>query len=429
MIRDIVLPQLAMGMSEGTIAQWIVQEGGCIRRDATLVSIETEKVVNDLPSPYGGFVHILVPAGRTVPIDTPIARIAESAEEYARLLDAADRALDSKDTGAESDVADWVQSSGDTPSLSSATSRVRISGLARKLASEHGIDPVGIEGSGPSGRIEREDVLAALAARTRSRTDTPRAGGTTPNLRREKGRIPVTGMRKAIAANLVASKTAAAGVYLFAEMDVSALVAVRDALLARESQIGTRISMTAMLVKALAAALREVPICNATLIDSEIVLWEDVNVAIAVALPGKVEYDSGLITPIVRSVNDKDLLTLDREIKDLVTRARAGTLTADDTAGGTVNLSSTDGFYPGGWLVGTPLLNLPMVVSFGPGTPIQKAVVVDGQIVVRTILPCGLTFDHRALDGAPAAQLLRKLAAYLAHPGSMGVSETIGGTR
>ncbi|MCC7413047.1 MAG: 2-oxo acid dehydrogenase subunit E2 [Gammaproteobacteria bacterium] len=417
MIRDVVLPQLSMGMSEGTITAWAVQEGARIQRDALLASIETEKVVNDLPAPYGGFVHILVPAGKTVPIETPIARIAESEQEYAQLL------LPAADAGGPIAARADQPVTGPVTSAAPAARRIRISGLARKLAGEHGIDPATLRGSGPDGRIEREDVLAVLAERTaRQGGGADATGAGMPQQRSEKARVPMRGMRKRIAEHLVASKTTAAGVYLFAEMDVTALIAAREAWLARAPESGTRISMTALLVKALASALEEVPICNATLIGEEIVLWEDVNVAIAVALPGKGDYDSGLITPVVREVNRKDVLTIDRDIKDLVARARSGTLRPEDTTGGTVNLSSTDGFFPGGWLVGTPLLNLPMVVSFGPGTAIQKPVVIDGQIAVRTILPCGLTFDHRALDGAPAAQLLRAIADRFAHPDCIGVS-------
>jgi pyruvate/2-oxoglutarate dehydrogenase complex dihydrolipoamide acyltransferase (E2) component len=410
-----------MGMSEGTITRWAIKEGERVERDAVLVSIETEKIVTDLPSPYSGFVHVAVPVGEVVPIDTLIARIADTEQEYVQLM-ASEAAVASAAAARSSDIKTVTgQPPEATVSGSAAAKRLRVSGLARKLAGEHGIDPASITGTGPGGRIEREDVLDALANSVAARDAVRPRAQEKPGRERERARIPFTGMRKAIAEHLVASKTTAAGVYLFAEMDVTALVAMRESLLAREQELGARVSMTALYAKGLASAIREVPLCNSTLIGDEIIIWNNVNVAVAVALPGKHEYDSGLITPVVREVDNKGLLAIDRDIKDLVARARSGTLTAQDTAEGTVNLSSSDGFFPGGWLVGTPLLNLPMVVSFNPGTPIQKPVVIEGQVAVRTILPCGLTFDHRALDGAPSARLLRQIAHYFAHPELMAL--------
>lgn len=145
-------------------------------------------------------------------------------------------------------------------------------------------------------------------------------------------------------------------------------------------------------------------------------LWENVNVGIAVALPGKGDYDSGLVVPVLRNAHAKSVLEIDAEVKALVARARKGELTSAEMSGGTITLSSTGGFAAGVWAVSTPLLNLPQVVNFQPGSPIDKPIVVDGQVVVRTMLPCGLSFDHRAVDGAPIGRFVQKLMDFLGQP-------------
>jgi len=215
---------------------------------------------------------------------------------------------------------------------------------------------------------------------------------------------------------MVTSKTTAAHTYSFFEIDVSKLLAARKTMLDKSEELGTRVSLIALQVRALALACRHVPICNATVGIDAITVWDNVNVGIAVALPGKGEYDSGLVVPVIRNAHAKSVLEIDAEVKILVGKARKGELTAEDMAEGTITLSSTSGFAAGVWAVSTPLLNLPQVVNFQPGTPIEKPVVVDGQVVVRSMLPCGLSFDHRAMDGEPVGRFVQKLIDFLGHP-------------
>lgn len=415
MIREMIMPQLGMGMSEGTIAEWVVKEGERVGREQQLLSVETEKVVTELPSPYAGFVHILIPTGTTIPVETLIAQIAETQEEYDTL---AGTAPDARSTCAPS-ILDIEPAAVVVATAPAARGRIKASGLARKLARENGIDLAGVKGSGPAGRIVRRD-LAALLART---TGSPLpAVAAAPMQRgalgvREKARIPVAGMRRTIADRMTKSKNVAPHTHIFFEIDVSKLMAVRQTLREREEEIGARVSMTAIYARALALACRHVPICNAALIDGEIVLWDEVNIGIGVALPGPNEYDSGLVVPVVRNVESKGLLQIDSEIRVLVSRAREGTLTGRDVANATITISSTEKLNNGGWLVGTPLLTLPQVVAFGPGAPVRKPVLRDdGQLVAGSLLPCCLTFDHRAMDGEPAARLVRKLTDLLSHP-------------
>jgi pyruvate/2-oxoglutarate dehydrogenase complex dihydrolipoamide acyltransferase (E2) component len=298
---------------------------------------------------------------------------------------------------------------------------VRASGLAKAIARRHGLDLSRLAGSGPNGRIVRRDVEAALAApasaaAVQAKAASPAVVCGAGGALREKARIPMTGMRKVIAERMLAAKSTAAHTYAFFEIDITKLVAARQTMLDKADAIGAKVSLVALQVKALALACRAVPICNATISGDAISVWDNVNVGIAVALPGKGEYDSGLVVPVVRDVHAKSVLEIDAEVKALVGRARKGELTTAEMADGTVTLSSTGGFAAGTWAVSTPLLNLPQVMNFQPGTPIDKPVVVDGQIVVRTMLPCGLSFDHRAMDGEPVGRFVQKLIDLLGHP-------------
>ena len=419
MIRELILPQLAMGMSEGTIVEWAVAEGGFVTREQPLVSIETEKVVTDLPAPYSGYVRHAVPPGTTLPVEKLIGWIAETEAEYRTLL--AEGGTPAPDTQPAADAAPAVAAAPTSVAAGVAGGRVRASGLAKAIAKRHAVDLTHLAGSGPGGRIVRRDVEAAITAAPAAATAPPAtaarsAPAAAGSVLREKARIPLAGMRKVIAERMVAAKSTAAHTYAFFEIDISKLVAAHQTMLGRAESIGAKVSLIALQVKALALACRHVPICNATVGDDAITVWDNVNVGVAVALPGKGEYDSGLVVPVVRDAHAKSVLEIDAEVKALVGKARKGELSAAEMADGTITLSSTGGFAAGSWAVSTPLLNLPQVVNFQPGTPLDKPVVVDGQVVVRTMLPCGLSFDHRAMDGEPVARFVQKLIDLLGHP-------------
>jgi pyruvate dehydrogenase E2 component (dihydrolipoamide acetyltransferase) len=415
MIRDVILPQLAMGMSVGTIVEWALREGEHVEREQALLTLETEKVATELPAPHSGFLHIVAPTNVAVPVETVIAKIADTEAEYRQLVERATVIGE----GAASGTVAAASSAPRQAAARPATERIRASGLAKRIAQQRGIDLAVITGTGPHGRIVRRDVEAAGAEVGRPvAAGMPAAAAVAASraTMRERARIPITGMRRTIAERMVKAKTTAAHTYAFFEVDVTKLVDVQKTIRAREEQLGTRVSQVAFFAKALALACVEVPICNATITGDDIVAWDNVNMGIAVALPGKGEYDSALVVPVIRDVECKGVLAIDREIKEFIARARAGSLGAADMADGTVTLSSTAGFLPGAWAVSTPLINQPQVLNFQPGSPIERPVVVDGQVVVRTMLACGLSFDHRAMDGEPVGRFVRKLADLLTNP-------------
>jgi pyruvate dehydrogenase E2 component (dihydrolipoamide acetyltransferase) len=416
MIHEVVMPQLAMGMSEGIIVEWLVDEGAKVNRDDLVVSIETEKVVTELPAPYDGFLHIIADDKETVPIEKPIAMIASTEDEYQQALEKSAK----QEAGPPVGIDESTESAGSSLTAAEAatdgkaTRQIKASGVAKKLANDAGIPLEQIAGTGPGGRIVQRDVQVAIDARASRKSEVAEDVDTG---RRVRASIPLTGMRGTIAARMLEAKVTAAQTYSFFEIDVTKLLAVRAAMLEREESLGIRVSMVALYAKALAQVCQQVPICNATLEGDEITLWENVDIGMAVALPGRTEYESGLIVPVIRNVESKSVLEISRELKDLVTRARSGELSAADMGNHTVTLSSTAGMStPGSWSVSAPILNLPAVLAFQPGTPKRSCVVEGDQVAIRDILPCGLTFDHRAMDGEPVGMFGRSISDLLGNP-------------
>ena len=408
---DVLLPQLAMGMAEASIVEWLVPEGAVITRDQPLVSIETEKVVTELPAPSTGFVHLLARAGDRLPVETVIAKIAPSAESYRALLARSGAAAAATGQSLASSGVAQVSATPATEAVRTGT-RVIASGSAKALAKEHGLDLTTVAGTGPGGRIVEDDVRRALD------------GARPPTLpqsapRTLKARIPLTGVRRTIAERMVASSTRAAQTFVFFEVDVTDLLRVRAEMLERLPGPAARLSLLAFYARAAALACRRVPLANATLEGDDICVWEEVNVGIAVALPGSTEFDSSLIVPVVHGADALDIRALNERIQQQVDKARAGALTPSDLSGGTITISSTAGFTTGAWAVSTPLLNLPQVINFQPGTALKRPLVIEDRIEIRSVLPCGLTFDHRCLDGEPTGRFVRELSGYLSRPEMM----------
>jgi pyruvate/2-oxoglutarate dehydrogenase complex dihydrolipoamide acyltransferase (E2) component len=190
---------------------------------------------------------------------------------------------------------------------------------------------------------------------------------------------------------------------------------MRKSFVAREEQLGTRVSFNAFLIKSMVYAVRQVPIANSCLEGDEIVIYDNVNMGIAISVAGSTPYDSGLMVAVLHNVERMGLVEIDRQMKSLIGRVRNGEATADDLSGSTITLSSTAGIAPPG-LKTTPVLNLPNAALLGPSTPIERPVVRNAEVVVRTMLPLSFTFDHRMLDGEPAARCMNALHECLEHP-------------
>lgn len=414
MINDYLMPKLAMAMNEGTINEWLVEEGALIEAGAPVVTVETEKVSYDLDSPHSGFLHIIVPQGETVPVEIPIARIAETREEWLALSDEGNFAVtELADTGDQMTGVKQNSESINPPEDDAA--RIKATPVVRKLAREKDIDLRDIKGSGPGGRIVKRDILEA----DKKPPQTSTLASSQPSASQAltaKARIPVKGkIRATIAKRLVQSLQTSAQLSSVWESDITELLKVRQSFVSRERQLGTRVSINAFLIKSIVYAVRQLPLANSALVGDEIILYENVNMGIAVALPGETEYDSTLIVPVLKHVDQMGVVEIDLQMKELIDRARKGNLSAEDMTESTITLSSTAGIAPPG-LQSTPVLNLPNAIIVGPSTPQTKPVVHAGEVVVRTLLPVSVTFDHRVLDGEPAARFMMHLHECLENP-------------
>jgi pyruvate/2-oxoglutarate dehydrogenase complex dihydrolipoamide acyltransferase (E2) component len=399
------MPKLAMAMNEGTINEWLVADGGRIEKGAPIMVVETEKVSYDVEAPVDGFLHIIVPAGDTVPVETLVGKIASTEEELQSLKAEGEPAVAAEPAAAGITAAD--PSPAAIASATGGTTRIKASPLARKLAAAAGLDLALVAGTGPGGRIVKRDIEAAEQQRIGAQ---PVAATTAPL------RLPMKGtMRGTIARRMVESLQTAAQLSASWESDITDLLAVRQKFLSREESLGTRVSMNAFIAKAIALALQQLPIANASIDGDDIVLHPSVNIGVAIALPGKNDIETRLMVPVLHNVEQLGVAEIDKRMKAMIERARAGQLAAEDMQGSTVTLSSTAGLAPPG-MSSTPVLNLPNALLVGPSTPIERPVVHNGEIAVRTMLPISTTFDHRILDGEPFSRFASVLHELLENP-------------
>ena len=414
MITEYRMPKLAMAMNEGTINEWLVSAGQHVESGDPIAVIETEKVAYDCESPESGFFLPIVSEGETVDVEVLIgcfcSEEAELQAARAQYLEAAPEVVQTEPVAAEPTAASTIPA----PEPAAATSvtapckpgRIKASPAARKLARTEDVDLALVSGTGPGGRIVKRDVRAFL--------ETPRvqrsAAGSTV-----LARTPIRGLRRTIANRMSTSLADSAQVSGHFEADVSRLLDVRRKFVDRAEQLGTRVSVNAFLIKAIASAIRRVPQVNACVENEEVVVFENVNMGIATSLPGSSEYDSALVVAVLPNVEQKSLVEIDREMKALLERVREGRADPGDLTGSTITISSTAGIGPPG-LTSTPVLNRPNVFMLGPSTPVERIRRDNGEYLSATMLPISYTFDHMAIDGEPTARFLAALHELLEHP-------------
>jgi pyruvate dehydrogenase E2 component (dihydrolipoamide acetyltransferase)/2-oxoglutarate dehydrogenase E2 component (dihydrolipoamide succinyltransferase) len=409
MAEEIIMPKLAMAMKQGKVIEWKAGEGQRVEKGQIVMVIETEKVTYECESPASGFLHIIVELDTAIPVNETVALLAETEAELAQLQAAQPAPVEAAATAAPEEAVAATAASAPGPVKKG---KVRISPAAKKMAKTHNLDFTKVTGSGPGGRIVKKDILRALE------TGLPEAAPPAEVERYEgkkvKKTIALRGMRQAIAEHMVHSLSVAAQLTLSGEIDMTEMIKLRKSLLQKEETIGLRISYTDLLVYALTRAVKLVPIVNSSLVDNEIKIWEDINIAVAVSLQVD-ETESGLIVPVVKNAGNKSLLEISRAIKDLTGRARNGQLTPDDMADGTLTLSNTGVFAPG-WTVSTPIINQPQSVIVLTGGMFEKPMAVNGEVVVRPMMTTSITFDHRVMDGAPIHTFLSKFKAFIEQP-------------
>jgi pyruvate dehydrogenase E2 component (dihydrolipoamide acetyltransferase) len=376
MAAEIRLPQWGMGMREGTIVQWLKKEGEPVNEGDPLVEVEAEKVTSEVTASGSGvLLRILVAEGSTVPVRTVLGLIGAPGEIIPE---------------AEPARTPMPVEAGSEPKTASepTAAQVQVTPVARRMAKEHGIDLTKVRGSGPGGRITDEDVQRAIDAAVPS--------GEEPL---EAQVIPLTGIRGTIARRMHQSLQSMAQVTLTTEADVTDLQQMRETL-----KQDFDLAYTDMIVKAVALTLKEYPRLNAHVEGERIRLSQHIHIGIAVAL------EDGLIVPVVRHADRKSLREIARDTQRLAQQAREGRLTPEEVTGSTFTVTNL-GMY--GVDTFTPIINPPEVAILGVGRLVEKATRGPQGMEWRQMLTLSLTFDHRAVDGAPAAAFLQAVRKHL----------------
>ncbi|HET6374211.1 MAG TPA: 2-oxoglutarate dehydrogenase, E2 component, dihydrolipoamide succinyltransferase [Candidatus Polarisedimenticolia bacterium] len=423
---DVIMPQMGESIAEGTVTRWLKKIGDAVKRDEPLFEISTDKVDAEIPSPSAGVLaEILVGEGKTVEVNTVVGRIAAAGEAKAGSASAgapaveraaaaqretapaskpAPRAADSAERAEPVPAAAPKTAGGGVPSREELR-RTRSSPLVRKIAAEHGVDVSALTGTGISGRVTKRDILAHLESPARPAASAapaaaPSAQPTASIFRPgESVRIePMTPIRKKIAEHMVTSRRTSAHVTTFFEVDMTGVARLRERhKSAFEAREGIKLTYLPFIAKAAIEGIRRFPIINCSVDGDNIVYKRDVNLGIAVAL------DWGLIVPVIKKADEKNLLGLARAINELGEKARTKKLAPDDVTGGTFTITNPGGF---GGLIGTPIINQPQVAIMGVGTIEKRPVVIDDAIAIRTMCILALSFDHRIIDGADADRFM-----------------------
>jgi len=418
MARPLVMPKLGAEMTAGVIVEWVKREGAWVMENEIVAIIETDKITYEVPSPFTGYLHILKDREEEIPVSVPIALVCETEEELREV--AAQKmpaAAGPSPQGLPESAEEIPVQGGDVVShpCGSTDGRVRgdvrISPLARNLASQQGLDIYALRGTGPGGRIKKRDVLRAMNARSPA-SAAPAAAETTAGRKTVKEVIALKGRRKVIAERLHDSLQSMAQFTDMGEMDVTELVAFRRALIDQEEKVGVRISYIAIILKVAALGLREMPRLNASLIDREIHVWNEINVGMAV------DVEEGLIVPVIHNADQKSIVQIQHRLNDLTDRARQGRLSPDEIAGGTMTISNFGSY---GSYYGTPILNPPEAILLGIGVIRQAPVVLHGEMVVRWVMTYTLTMDHRLVDGAKGGRFMNRIREILSAPSLLGV--------
>ncbi|MBO1327489.1 pyruvate dehydrogenase complex dihydrolipoamide acetyltransferase [Acetobacter suratthaniensis] len=418
MATEILMPALSPTMTEGKLARWVKKEGDAVTSGDVLAEIETDKATMEVEAIEEGILgRILIAEGTEgVAVNTPIAILVEEGEAVpaeGATKSAASTAVASPNTPAAAPQAAVSAPAAPAPVAAAKTAtgaRIIASPLARRIARQKGLDLATVKGSGPNGRIVKRDVdnvqrSAPKAEVANSAAQAPASGGSRL--------VPHTTMRKVIARRLTESKANVPHFYVSIDVELDALMALRaqlNALAEGEGDEGVKLSVNDMLIKASAVALKKVPTVNAYFTEEGMLLHEDADISIAVSL------DDGLITPIVRKADSKSLREISQEAKSLISRARAGKLKPEEFQGGTFSISNM-GMY--GVKDFAAIVNPPQAAILAIAAGRKQPVVSGNEIKIATVMTVTLSVDHRAVDGATAAQWLNAFRTAVQSPLSL----------
>jgi pyruvate dehydrogenase E2 component (dihydrolipoamide acetyltransferase) len=444
----IEMPKLSDTMTEGTLVRWIKKVGDSVAVGDVLAEVETDKATMEMEAfDEGVLAEIYVQDGNKVEVGQKLALLAGKGEKVApggakpapeKREDKPDAALSKEPGGAqpapekktaqekkpdaarpkepavvETSAADQTsQNSQSAPVESKAGGRIKASPLAKKTAAELGVDLSGLQGSGPGGRILREDVLAAGKSISPKQAATPQpVAPKSPAIAPapEDKKIPLSGMRKTIAARLLESKTTIPHFYLQAEIDAEPLTNLRQAVNSAAESAGLgKLTVNDFILKATAVSASRIPLANAAFSGDSIIQFANVQLACAVAV------DEGLVTPVIHEAQKKTIVQISTEVKDLASRARSKKLKPEEYQGGTITVSNLGGYGVEQFYA---IINPPQAVIVSVGTIVKKPVIdAAGQVVAGQRIILGVSCDHRVVDGAVGAQFLGELKKFLENP-------------
>jgi pyruvate dehydrogenase E2 component (dihydrolipoamide acetyltransferase) len=426
---EILMPALSPTMTEGNVTKWLKREGEEVHSGDVLAEIETDKATMEFEAVDDGRLgKILVPEGaQGIKVNQPIALLLGEGEDTAALENFSAPSLKIAPTAPPVQAPARAQPGPEAQAQTAparSNGRIFASPLARRMAQQAGLDLAAITGSGPQGRVVKADIEAALSAeRGRPAPAQPAAQPqpaplAAPALSKERvlalagnppyTERPLTAMRRVIARRLTESKQTVPHFYLTIDCEIDELLKFRAELNAKSDAY--RISVNDFVIRAAALALRQVPAANASWSDEAILLWDTVDVAVAVAL------EDGLITPIVKNADRKGLATIANETKDLAARARTGKLKLEEFQGGTFSISNLGMF---GVRDFAAVINPPHggILAIGAGE--QRPIVKNGALAIATVMSCTLSCDHRAVDGAVGAQFLAAFKKLVEDPLTM----------
>ncbi|POB12148.1 branched-chain alpha-keto acid dehydrogenase subunit E2 [Sulfobacillus sp. hq2] len=421
MAEVVLMPQLGESVTEGTIGQWLKKVGDTVEKYESLLEVTTDKVNAEVPAPIGGTVSkILAEEGQTVAVGTPICEITASGESSADTAPAAAPAA-AKSASAPAAAPSEMAQQPAPETTGSKDLRGRYSPAVRRLAEENHINPDTVTGTGAQGRVTRDDILRAAAAKPVEAAQVPVStepvtqpapvppgppsapvsapAAAAAVIDADDEVVPLSSVRKVIADRMMRSKATVPHAWLMMEVDVTSLVALRESL-KEEFKAREGVSLTYMpfMLRAVVQALKAVPEMNAQWNGDSIVLKKHVNIGMATAT------DRGLIVPVIKDADQKNIVGLAKASQDLVKRARSGRLTMDDLTGGTFTVDNTGAI---GTVLTYPIINAPEVGIVTMEAIVKRPVVIQDMVAIRSMMNVCISFDHRVVDGAEAGKFIQ----------------------
>jgi 2-oxoglutarate dehydrogenase E2 component (dihydrolipoamide succinyltransferase) len=414
MTIEVRVPQLPESVADATIVSWHKKPGDVVARDENLVDLETDKVVLEVPAPTGGVLkEIRLGDGTTVTSGQVLAVIEEGATA---LPGASAPAIMAASSGATTSAKEATAAATDTAAKGSAkpeAASAKLSPAAKRVVEENKVDPKAVAGSGRDGRVSKSDVVNYLSAKDSASLPkapaAPASGGS--RAARAEQRVPMTRLRARIAERMVQAQATQALLTSFNEVDLKSVNELRARYKDQfEKQHGVKLGFMSFFAKACVEALKKFPSVNASVDGNDIVYHEFFDLGVAVST------DRGLIVPVLRDADLLGFADIEKSIGNFAARARAGTITMEELTGGTFTITNGGVF---GSLLSTPIVNSPQSAILGMHKIQDRAVVIDGQVVVRPMMYIALTYDHRIIDGREAVQFLVTVKQCLEDPARM----------